>query len=61
MKSAKEFLRSVVYTSKPSKNYLDARLRIYKNLKRKTSKAISPDPDLVDFAIKRAHLRTFTW
>ena len=61
MQSAKEFIRSVVYAGEPSENYVDTRVRIYKNLKRKTSMAIPPDPDSVELAIKRAHLQTFTW
>ena len=47
MKSAKEFLHSVVYAGVYSENYVDTRARIYKNLKRKTSMAIPPDPDSV--------------
>ena len=45
MQSAKEFIRSVVYAGESSENYVDTRVRIYKNLKRKTSMAIPPDPD----------------
>ena len=45
MQSAKEFIRSVVYAGEPLENYVDTRVRIYKNLKRKTSMAIPPDPD----------------
>ena len=45
MQSAKEFIRSAVYAGEPSENYVDTRVRIYKNLKRKTSMAIPPDPD----------------
>ena len=60
LNSAKEFTCSVVYASEFSENYVDTRIRIYKNLK-KTSTAISPDPDSVELAIKRAHLQTFKW
>ena len=58
MKSAKEFVRAVVYTGESSENYIDARVRIYKNLNRKTSLAIPSDS--VELAIKREHLQTFT-
>ena len=61
MKSAKEFIRSVVYVAESSENYVDRRVRTYKNLKRKTSMAIPPDKDSVELAIKRAHLQTSTW
>ena len=54
-------ISSVVYASESSENYLDARVKIYKNLKRKTSIAIPPDSDSAEFAIKRAYLQTFTW
>ena len=61
MKSTKNFIRSVVYAAESSKNYVDTRIKIYKNLKRKKSMAIPPDPDSVELAIKTAHLQTFTW
>ena len=61
MKSAKDFIRSVVYAGESSENQLDTRVRIYKNLKRKTPMAIPPGPDSEELAIKRAHLRKFTW
>ena len=61
MKSAKEFIRSVVYVAESSENYVDRRFRTYKNLKRKTSMAIPPDKDSLELAIKRAHLQTSTW
>ena len=61
MKSAKEFMRSVVYAGESSENDLDTKVRIYKNLKRKTSMTIPPDPHSVELAIKRARLQTFTW
>ena len=55
MNSAKE-IPSVVCAGEFSENYLDTRVRIYKNFKRKTSMTILPDPDSVKLAIKRAHL-----
>ena len=54
MKSSQEFIRSAVYAGKSPENYVDTRVRIYKNLKIKTSMAIPPDPDLVELAIKKA-------
>ena len=58
MRSAKEFIRAVVYASESSENYIDARVRIYKNLNRKSSLAIPSDLDSVELAIKREHLQT---
>ena len=43
MKSSQEFIRSAVYAGKSPENYVDTRVRIYKNLKIKTSMAIPPD------------------
>ena len=60
VKSAKEFIGSVFYAGESSENYVDTRVRTYKNLKRKTSMAIPPDSDSVELAIKRAHLQTST-
>ena len=60
MKSAKEFIHSVVYAGESVENYLDTGVRIYKKLKRKTSMTIPPDLDSLELAIKRAPLRTFT-
>ena len=54
MKSAQEFIRSAVYAGKSPENYVDTRVRIYKNLKIKTSMVIPPDPDSVGLAIKKA-------
>ena len=34
MKSAKQFIRSVVYAGKPSETYVDTKIPISKNLKR---------------------------
>ena len=61
MKSAKEFIRSVVYAGESLENYVDTRVRIYRNLRRKTSMAIPRDPDSMELAIKRAQLQTFIW
>ena len=57
MKSAKEFIHSVVYAGESFENYLNTRVWIYKSLKRKTSKIIPPDPDSEELVIKRAHLK----
>ena len=52
MKSTKEFIRSIVYAGESSENYMDIiRVRIYKNSKRKTSMAISPDSGSVNFLL----------
>ena len=47
MKSAKEFIHSVVYAAESPENYVDKRITIYKNLGRKISIAIPPDPDYI--------------
>ena len=41
-------------------NYLDTRVRIYENLKRRTSVTIPSDPDSEELAIKKGYLQIFT-
>ena len=50
----------MVYAGESSENYLDTRVRIYKNLKRRTSMTIPSDPDSEELAIKKGHLQIFT-
>ena len=58
MKSAKDFIRSGA--GEFSENYMGTRVKICKNVNKKTSLAIPSDLDSVEFAIKREHLQTFT-
>ena len=61
MKSAKKFIRSVVYYGESSEHYADTRIKIHKNVKRKKSMTFLRDPDSVELAIKKALFQTLTW
>ena len=52
-------MNSAVYAGESSENYVDTRVRIHKNFKK--SMTLPPDPDLVEFATKRAPFKTFKW
>ena len=57
----KEFIRTVLYSGKPDEDYIGTRVRIYENLKVKSSMPLPPDPLSVVQVIKRAHHETYTW
>ena len=61
IEGVKEFIRTVLYTGKENENYVDTRIRLYENLKRKSSMPLPPDPDSVIQVIKRAHHQTYSW
>ena len=48
-----------VYSGKDNEDYLVTWIRLYKNLKSKSSMAIPPDPDSVVQVIKRAHHQVY--
>ena len=57
----KEFIRTVLYSGTASEDYIDTRIRIYENLKVKSSMPLPPDPLSVVKVIKRAHHQAYTW
>ena len=57
----KEFIRTVLYSGKIDEDYIDTRIRLYENLKVKSSMPLPPDPLSVIQVIKRAHLQAYTW
>eukprot|EP00794_Sanderia_malayensis_P016276 gene16276-biopygen13830 len=61
LEKVKEFIRTVFYNGKTTETYVTTRLRIYKELKVKSSSAIPPDPDSAEEAIKRANYQLFHW
>lgn len=58
---AKKFIQTVVYSGKDDEDYLATRIRLYQNLKSKSSMPIPPDPDSVVQVIKRVHLQVYQW
>ena len=59
--NVKEFIRTVVYSGKVDETYVETRIRLYKEMKSKSSSSIPPDPDSVEQAIKRANYQVFHW
>ena len=50
-----------MYSGNVGEEYVETRVRMYKNLKKKSSMSLPPDPDSVIQVIKRAHLQAFIW
>ena len=61
LNDAREFIRTIVYNGKNNESFVDTRIRLYQQLKKKTSLTIPPDPDSTEQAIKRCHLQVFVW
>ena len=59
--SLKTFIQTIVYSGKDDEDYLATRIRLFQNLKTKSSMAIPPDPDSVVQVIKRAHHQVYQW
>ena len=51
----------VIYSGKEGESYVETRIRLYQNLKTKTSMSIPPDPDSAVQVIKRSHHQVFQW
>ena len=49
------------YTGKDDEDYVTTRIRLYQNLKVKSSMTIPPDPDSVVQVIKRSHHQVYQW
>ena len=47
IESVKEFIRTVVYSGKEGENYVETRIRLYQNLKSKSSMPLPPIPTLL--------------
>lgn len=61
LENAKEFVRTVLYTGKPKETYIETRIRLYQEMKMKSSMSLPPDPDSVIQVIKRAHYQVYFW
>ncbi|MAG85790.1 MAG: hypothetical protein CMB97_00015 [Flavobacteriaceae bacterium] len=57
----KEFIRTVIYNGKDNETYVETRIRLYKEMKSKSSLPVSPDPDSAEQAIRRANYQVFHW
>ena len=61
IESVKTFIQTVVYSGKDDEDYVSTRIRLYENLKSKSSMPIPPDPDSVVQVIKRGHHQVYEW
>ena len=57
----KEFIRTVSYSGKKKKSYIDTRVRLYKTKKAKSSSNLSPVEDSLAQAIYRVHYQVYQW
>ena len=57
----KQFIQTIIYNGSLNESFVESRVRLYKNLKKKTSAAIPVDPDSTLQEIKRVHLQSFIW
>ena len=56
-----KFIQIVIYSGNEDEEYVATRIRLYQNLKVKSSMSIPPDPDSVVQVIKRAHRQSYEW
>ena len=61
LENIKEFIRTVLYSGKIGESYIETRVRLYENLKVKSSMPLPPDPLSVIEAIKRSHFQAYIW
>ena len=61
VEKVKEFIHATVYNGKKGETYVETRIRIYKDMKTKTSSRVPPDPDSVIQAIFRCHYQAYCW
>ena len=57
----KEFVRSVMYSGNTNETYIETRVRLYTDMKVKTSMSLPPDPSSLLQAIKRVQLQVNIW
>lgn len=55
------FIQTILYNGKSTESYVDTRVRLYQNLKKKSSAAIPADPDSNIQEIKRCHFQSYIW
>ena len=57
----KQLIQTIIYNGSLNGSFVESRVCLYKNLKKKTSAAIPADPDSTLQEIKRIHLQSFIW
>eukprot|EP00112_Aurelia_sp_Birch-Aquarium-sp1_P004164 Seg1472.14 transcript_id=Seg1472.14/GoldUCD/mRNA.D3Y31 product="hypothetical protein" protein_id=Seg1472.14/GoldUCD/D3Y31 len=61
MADTKTFVQTVMYSGKPQEGYVETRIRIYQNLKTKSSAAVPADPKSIWEDLQRVNLTCFIW
>eukprot|EP00794_Sanderia_malayensis_P003862 gene3862-4399_t len=61
MTDAKKFVQTVMYSGKPYESCIETRIRIYENLKTKSSPAVPADPKSLEEEMHRFNLTSFVW
>ena len=61
IEKTKELIRTVFYSGRLTETYVETRMRMYKNLKVKSSSSIPPDPHSVEKVIKNVTYQVFQW
>ena len=53
-------MRTTIYSGREDENYVETRIRLYQELKDKTSPSIPPDPVSVE-ATTKCHMQVYIW
>ena len=56
-----KFVVSNMYAGRKGETIIDARVRLYKSIKTKSSQALPPDADSLKQALLRVHYQVFHW
>ena len=54
-------VQTVMYSGRKDELYVDTRVRLYKDMKIKSSQSLLPDPDWMQQAIRRVHFQVNYW
>lgn len=55
------FMQTIMYPGKPDEEFVDTRIRMYEQLKTKSSLTLLPDRYSAEEHVKRANLQTYIW
>ena len=59
IKNAEKFFQTVCYSGKEEESFTETRVRLYKQMKTKTSHSLLPDEKLMLQAVKRVHYQVY--
>ena len=61
IENALSFVQTVLYGGNKNESYVETRVRLFRNLKTKSSIDLPADPDSMTEEIKRCHLQSYVW